>query len=143
MNFAGVSQAVRARLAGYVPLSGAVTYIGYDKPQDSAPEDVSAFPYTVIEDVVGTAFDTQTSDGGNQIIQVTTYCRPTASKSAIALADETAQATYDALHKFALTVAGSNAINCLFESSPGNLIDPDGVTRYRPMTFRVQYDDGS
>lgn len=143
MNFAGVAQAIRARLAGDATLSALVTYVGYDKPQDTRPESMVAFPYCVIEDVSATPWDTKTSDGGEQLIQVTTYARPTATRSAVDLADAAAQATYDALHKFDLAVAGSNVVNCLFDSSPGNIPDPDGFTRYRPLTFRIQYDDGS
>jgi len=142
MNFGGVSQAIVARLSGFSALSSKTNYIGYDKPQDDDPASGVAFPYTVIEDVSARPWDTDDSDGGNQLIQITTYCRPTEAKSAKALATETAQATYDALHKFDLVVSGSNVVNCLFNESPGSLIDPDGVTRYRPMTFRVVYDDG-
>lgn len=141
MNFAGVTQAVIARLGAYSPLAGAVTYIGVDKPQDGEPEDLTAFPYCVVEEVAARPWDTKSSDGGNQLIQITTFCRPSGSKSAYALANETAQAAYDALHKFDLTVSGSNVVNCLFEESPGVMPDPDGITRYRPMTFRVVYDD--
>lgn len=143
MNFAGVSQAIRARLAGDATLSALVTYIGYEKPQDTRSESMVPFPYTVIEDVSARPWDTKDSDGGEQLIQVTTYARPTASRSAIDLADAAAQATYDALHKFDLVVSGSNVVNCLFEESPGNIPDPDGFTRYRPMTFRITYDDGT
>ena len=140
MNLDGVSTAIRARLAGFTALSSAVQYIGYDKPQDDAPEDITAFPFCVIEDVTARRWDDKTSEGGNHLVQVTTFCRPTASKSAIQLAKETAQAAYDALHKFDLVVSGSNVIICLFEESPGLITDPDGVTRYQPMTFRVIYD---
>lgn len=140
MNFGAVTQAIRARLAGYSALASNVTYIGTDKPQDADPADLSAFPYCVIEPVSAVPFDTKDNDGGNELVQVTTFCRPTETKSATALADELAQAAYDALHKYDLTVSGSNAFNCLFDSSPGNLPDPDGVTRYRPMTFRVVYE---
>jgi hypothetical protein len=143
MNFAAVSQAVRARLAGDATLSALVTYVGYDKPQDTQPESSIPFPYTIIEDVAGSAWDTKTSEGGNQLIQVTTYARPTDTRSAVDIADAAAQAAYDALHKFDLVVAGSNVVNCLFDSSPGNIPDPDGFTRYRPLTFRVTYDDGT
>lgn len=143
MNFAAVSQAVRARLAGDATLAALVNYIGYDKPQDTRPEIMVPFPYTVIEDVAGTAWDTKTSDGGQQLIQITTYARPTASRSAVDLADTAAQRVYDLLHKFDLVISGSNTVNCLFEESPGNIPDPDGFTRYRPMTFRITYDDGT
>jgi hypothetical protein len=143
MNFAGVAQAIRARLAGDATLSALSTYIGYEKPQDAKPESMVPFPFTVIEDVSATPWDTKTSDGGEQLIQVTTFARPTASRSAIDLADAAAQATYDALHKFDLVVSGSNVVNCLFDSSPGNIPDPDGFTRYRPLTFRIQYDSGT
>ncbi len=143
MNLAGVSQAVRARLAGDATLSALVSYIGYDKPQDAKPESMVPFPYTVIEDVAGNAWDTKTSDGGQQLVQVTTYARPTASRSAVDLADAAAQRVYDLLHDFDLVISGSNTVNCLFEESPGNIPDPDGFTRYRPMTFRITYDDGT
>ena len=142
MNFGGVSQAIVARLGNFTALASKTNYIGYDKPQDADPASGLPFPYTVIEDVAALPWDTKTSDGGDQLIQITTYCRPTSSKSAKALATETAQATYDALHKFNLVVSGSNVVNCLFNDSPGSLIDPDGVTRYRPMTFRIVYDGG-
>ena len=143
MNFAAVSHAVRARLAGDATLSALVNYIGYDKPQDTRPESLTPFPYCVIEDVVGLAWDTKTSDGGQQLVQVTTYARPTTTRSAVDLADAAAQAAYDALHDFDIVISGSNTVNCLFTESPGNIQDPDGVTRYRPMTFRITYDDGT
>ena len=143
MNFAGVAQAVRARLAGDTTFSGLVNYIGYDKPQDTQPESLTPFPYCIIEDVTARPWDTKTSDGGEQLIQITTFCRPTATRSSVDLANATAQQVYDLLHKFDLVIAGSNTVNCLFEESPGNIPDPDGFTRYRPMTFRITYDDGT
>jgi len=142
MNFAGVAQAVRARLAGNTTFSGLVKYVGYDKPQDAQPESLTPFPYCIIEDVTARAWDTKTSEGGEQLIQITTFCRPTATRSAVDLANATAQQVYDLLHRFDLVVAGSNVVNCLFEESPGNIPDPDGVTRYRPMTFRITYESG-
>ena len=142
MNFAGVAQAVRARLVGDATLSALVTYVGYDKPQDTQPESSIPFPYTIIEDVAGTAWDTKTSEGGEQLIQITTFCRPTETRSAVDLANATAQRVYDLLHRFDLVVSGSNMVNCLFEESPGNIPDPDGATRYRPMTFRITYESG-
>lgn len=143
MNIEGVRNAIYMRLAGFSALNAITNSIGYEKPQDDEPESLMPFPYTIIEDVSGQPWDTKTSDGGEQLIQVTTYCRPTASKSAVGLANETAQAAYDALHKFDLVISGSNTVNCLFDSDGGNTPDPDGQTRYRPMTFRVVYDDGS
>jgi len=143
MNLAGVSQAVRARLAGDAALSALVKYVGYDRPQDAQPESLTPFPFCVIDDITGSAWDTKTSDGGQQLIQVTTYARATATRSAVDLANAAAQAAYDALHDFDLVIAGSNTVNCLFESTPGNMVDPDGLTRYRPMTFRITYDSGT
>lgn len=143
MNIEGVRQAIYTRLANFAALNAITQSIGYEKPQDDEAESLTPFPYTVIEDVSAQPWDTKGSDGGDQLIQVTTFCRPTASKSAVGLANEAAQATYDALHKFDLVVIGSNVVNCLFDSDGGNIPDPDGVTRYRPMTFRVQYDDGT
>lgn len=143
MNFAGVAQAVRTRLTGNAGFASLVNYIGYDNPQDADSASLTPFPYCVIEEVSTQPWDTKTSDGGEQLIQITTFARPTPTKSAVALSNEAAQAVYDLLHKFDLVVAGSNVVNCLFDDSPGNIPDPDGVTRYRPMTFRVTYDDGS
>lgn len=141
MNIQGVAQAIYARLAGYTALTSQITSIGYERPQDVAPEAVANFPYCVIDDITQQPWDTKTSDGGNQLVQVTVYARPNATKSGVTLANEAAQAIYDALHKYDLTVSGSNVVNCLFDGSPGNLADPDGVTRYKPMTFRIMYDD--
>ena len=143
MNIEGVRQAIYTRIANFAALNAITNSIGYEKPQDAEAESLTPFPFTVIEDVSSEPWDTKSSDGGEQLIQVTTFCRPTASKSAVGLANEAAQATYDALHKFDLVVNGSNVVNCLFDSDAGNIPDPDGVTRYRPMTFRVQYDDGA
>jgi pterin-4a-carbinolamine dehydratase len=152
MNFAGVSKAIIARLSNYGPLMCISHVVTYEKMQDTNPATVggdpnlfesdAAIPYTVVEDVASNPWDTKTSDGGDQLIQVTTYCRPKDFNSATDLANQTAQAAYDALHKFDLVVSGSNVVNCLFEESPGLITDPDGVTRYRPMTFRVVYDGG-
>jgi hypothetical protein len=143
MNLAGVAQAVRARLVGDATFTALVNYVGYDKPQDTQPESLTPFPYCIIEDVTATRWDTKTSDGAEQLVQITTFCRPTATRSAVDLANAAAQRVYDLLHDFDLVVSGSNVVNCLFEESPGNIPDPDGFTRYRPMTFRVQYNDGT
>lgn len=141
MKFQAVSEAIYARLSGYTALTDQVVSIGYEHPQDATPEGLSAFPYVVIEDVSQSAWDTKTSNGGNQLVQVTPYARPSASKSAVAIANEVGQAVYDALHKHDLSVSGADLVNCLFEESPGNIPDPDGITRYKPLTFRVVYDD--
>lgn len=143
MNLAGVAQAVRARLVGDATFTALVNYVGYHKPQDTQPESMTPFPYCIIEDVTTTAWDTKTSDGAEQLIQITTFARPTATRSAVDLANAAAQRVYDLLHDFDLVVSGSNVVNCLFEESPGNIPDPDGFTRYRPMTFRITYDDGT
>lgn len=143
MNLAGVAQAVRARLVGDATFTALVNYVGYDKPQDTQSESLTPFPYCIIEDVTTTRWDTKTADGAEQLVQITTFCRPTATRSAVDLANATAQRVYDLLHDFDLVVSGSNVVNCLFEESPGNIPDPDGFTRYRPMTFRITYDDGT
>jgi hypothetical protein len=145
MNFEAISKAVRARLANFTALTSISPTVTYEKSQDDTPE--SDLPYTVIEDVVSRQWDTKTSEGGEQLIQVTTYCRSryTLAKgfvSATQLANQSAQAIYDALHNFNLSVSGSNVVICQFTESPGLITDPDGVTRYRPMTFRVVYDGG-
>lgn len=142
MNIGAVSQAIINRLGNFTALSSKVSYIGVDKPQDAQAESLTPFPYCVVEEATGVAWDTKTSDGGNELVQVTVFCRPTATRSAHSLANELAQATYDALHKFELVVPGSNVVNCLFEESPGVIRDPDGKTRYRPMTFRIVYSGG-
>lgn len=139
MNLAGVAQAVRARLVGDATFTALVNYIGYDKPQDTQSESLTPFPYCIIEDVTTTAWDTKTADGAQQLVQITTFCRPTTTRSAVDLANAAAQQVYDLLHNFDLVVSGSNVVNCLFEESPGNIPDPDGFTRYRPMTFRITY----
>lgn len=143
MNLAGVAQAVRARLVGDATFTALVNYVGYDKPQDTQSESLTPFPYCIIEDVTATRWDTKTADGAEQLVQITTFCRPTATRSAVDLANAAAQQVYDLLHNFDLVVSGSNVVNCLFEESPGNIPDPDGFTRYRPMTFRITYDDGT
>lgn len=142
MNIEGIRQAIYTRLASFTALTTITESIGYEKPQDDDAASLTPFPFTVIEDVSGQPWDTKDSDGGDQLIQVTTFCRPTSSKAAVTLANEAAQAAYDALHKYELPVVTSNVVNCIFDSDGGNTPDPDGVTRYRPMTFRVQYDDG-
>lgn len=141
MNFEGVAAAIYSRLAGYTALTSLTTSIGYERPQPDMAESLMEFPFTIIEDVSSRPWDTKTSNGGDAMIQVTTYCRPTASKSAVELANETAQAAYDALHDFDLVVSGSNVVNCLLDSDSGNVADPDGVTRYRALTFVVKYGD--
>ena len=143
MNIEGIRQAIYTRLANYSALNAITQSIGYEKPQDEEAESLTPFPFTVIEDVSSQRWDTKDSDGGEQLVQITTFCRPTASKSAVGLANEAAQAVYDALHRYDLPVSGSNLVNLIFDEDGGNIPDPDGVTRYRPMTFRVQYDDGT
>ena len=143
MNTKGVAEAIRARLAGFSALAGNVEYIGFDKPQDAEPEALGPFPYKGICLISAHPWDTKTSDGGNELFQVTTFCRPTATASAYSQALELSQAAYDALHKFDLSVSGSNVVNLLWDSSPGMMTDPDGVTVYRPMDFMVVYDDGT
>lgn len=139
MNFEGVSLAIMRRLAGYTSWPTVPSYVGVDKPQDAQAEAVANFPYVVLEEVAARPWDTKTSDGGEVLFQVTAFCRPNGSMSAHAMANAMAQAAYDALHKFELTIGGSVCVNCLFEESPGVMRDPDGSTRYRPMTFRVVY----
>lgn len=139
MKFQAVAEAIYARLNGYTALTEQVTSVGYQRTQDAEPEDETQFPFVVIDDVSQRAWDTKTANGGNQLVQVTAFARPTTDKSAMTVANEVAQSVYDALHDYSLTVSGVSVVNCLFEESPGNIADPDGVTRFKPLTFRVTY----
>lgn len=141
MKFQAVAEAVYARLNGFAALTDQVISVGYQRSQDAEPEDETQFPYVVIDDVVQRPWDTKTANGGNQLVQVTVFARDKEFKSAITVANEVAQSVYDALHKYDLKVSGVTVVNCLFEETPGNIADPDGVTRFKPMTFRIIYDE--
>lgn len=141
MKFEAVRVAVFQRLAGYAPLLAITQGVGSERPQDDDAGDASQFPFTIIDEVTAQPWDTKTSNGGNQLVQVTTYARPSATASATTLANNAAQAAYDALHKYDLPISGADVVNCLFDSTPGMFKDPDGKTRYKPLVFRVVYDE--
>lgn len=139
MNTEAVLNAIYSRLSGYTALSSWAQSIGSEHPQDGDAGDASAFPYVTFSEVDSVNFDTKGTNGAVMRIQVTPWARGDASKSAKAQAAEGADIIHAALHDYALTVSGSNVVNCLWASSAGVLDDPDGVTKYKPMDFRIQH----
>lgn len=140
MNLGAVYQSVYNRLAGFTDLTSrlangaASIYTRVPQPDDAG--DDSLFPFVVIEGTSVTPWDTDDTDGAQATMSVHVYSR---SQSILEISG-IATATYDALHKYQLVIAGGNTVDCLFDNSVG-FEDPDGKTLHRVNDFLITYDE--
>lgn len=139
MNTTALQQAVYSRLAGFTDLTSKLGTSGILSrfPSPSEPEDTAAFPYVVIELPSLLPFDTKTSDGVEAIVGLHVFTRNNSDLVNRAVPD----AVYDALHKYALTIAGAATVNCTFRNRVDNMPDPDGITAHSVVQFTITYDD--
>ena len=139
MKTEAILGAVYTALTDDAGVSAFFVSVGVEHPQDTDAADMSVFPYCTINASTSAPFDDKGTTGETVSIQVTPWGRGTTSKSATAQIAEAADLIYTALNRATLTATGTNIINCLYESSPGIIDDPDGFTKYRPMMFRITY----
>jgi hypothetical protein len=126
-----LQQAVNARLSGFA----ALTAIAVGGIHDHAPQDVE-FPYVIIGENIATPADTDTTVNTDQTATVHTWSR----YRGLSEIKRMQQATYDALHRNPLTVAGAVYIDCsvILEE---NFLEPDGLTRHGVQRFMFLIDE--
>lgn len=136
MTLAALQQAVFDRLDGLrattlSDVQGVYTVV----PQPTQPEDDSAFPFISIGPIISSPADTKTSDGIEALVDVQIWSRSQSALSWRGIADE----VYAALQKYALTVTGTNVIDCRFDGTAEFMDPTDGKTWRTVLTFRVRY----
>lgn len=136
MRSEALQQAIYDRLTAYVPISGTVTGVYTDVPQNADSADDTAFPYITIGFAANSPMDTKDSNGSNTLVDVHIWSRSPSALTWRAIADD----VYDALQKHDLVIAGANLIDCRFNSAV-EYTDPDGVTKHHVSTFRITYFD--
>ena len=141
METEGILGAVYAKLAADGDVSSFAVSIGVEHPQDTDPANLSVFPYITFSASASNPFDDKDTVGEAIVVQVTPWGRGTGTKSATKQVAEGADFIHAALHRATLTATGTNIINCLYQSSPGIIEDPDGFTKYRPMLFAITYQE--
>lgn len=139
MNYQAIQTAIYTRLSGYTALTDIVQSVGYSHPQDADAGAASVFPYVTIQDVTSRPWDDKDQTGGDQVVQVSVWARPSATQGGSTVCNAVSQQVYAALHRYALTGAGLHVVNCLLSGDTGVMDDPDGATKHRAMRFRVVY----
>lgn len=132
MNLAELQQAVWTRLDDQV--GGSYAGIWHDAPQADEPEDESVFPYLTLGPYMASEYDDKEQTGGNVLFQVHIWMRIHDNLARAGLHD----AIHDALHRYGITITGTDYTNLIFEDSE-DFADPDGKTRHIVMRFRVTY----
>lgn len=132
MNIAELQQALWTRLNSQ--LSGSFVGIYHDVPQADESEDDAAYPFLTLGPYFATPFDDKGQQGGDVLFQAHIWTRTHDNLARAALRD----GVYDALHRYGITITGTDYTNLIFESSD-DLADSDGKTRHIVMRFRVTY----
>lgn len=133
-----VRKSVYARLSGYAALTSllaSATSVYGHVPQDDTSLS-AGFPYVAIGDTTSTAFDTDTSTGFDVTITVHSFSRGRSPLEALGIMGQ----VYTAMHRHALTVAGYDLIDCLWDNTAEVLQEPDGLTYHTVQRFRVTID---
>lgn len=92
----------------------------------------TAFPYAVFGAIHALPYDTKTETGFEQIVTVDIFSRYRGSKEA----KDIMQATYDTLHRAALSVSGAVFVSCEFHSADLTL-ESDGMTFHAALRFTL------
>jgi hypothetical protein len=106
-----------------------------DTPQENA-DDNAYYPFISFGPGIALPFDTKTSDGGSELVQINVWTR----ENDYADVKEIAQRVYQLLHNQSLTIAGCDHILTKMQDVDFT-IDPDGHTRRGLMFFRIIYDN--
>ena len=127
-----VQEAVYTRLAAVLDIP---VYDHVPQPVDSG--DNAKFPYVAIGDDTTIAWDTDTSDGFEITITIHSWSRSRGRLEVKTIMGE----VWDALHRYALPVAGYRTIFVYGEFSE-TFVEADGITRHGVQRFRIVIDAG-
>ena len=97
---------------------------------EAAP--ATTYPYVVIGTDTGSPWDTDDTLGGEIMVSLHFWSRAKGYKEVKTIM----QAAYDRLHRAALTKAGFNVLDCIYEFGEV-MSDPDGATKHGVQRYRL------
>ena len=115
------------------PAGGPAIYDAVPQPSDTGA--ASAFPYLVIGDDIVTAWDTDTSQGGDVLITIHIWSRKDTKREC----KQIQAALFNVLARAELTVPDHEFIGIEFETSTC-VQDPDMETQHGTSEFRMYID---
>lgn len=137
-----IQTALFTRLTGFAGLTAELAN-GADSVFDFVPQQLAdtdaEFPYLVIGDFESSEFDADDRLGYDTTVTLHTFSRYEGKREC---ADIMAQ-VYDALHRYALPVAGLNLVDCQWDGLSTIILDPDGQTRHGVQRFRILVTTGA
>lgn len=125
-----LQQSIKSRLASWPALAALSASVHDHTPQDAD------FPYVVIGEGLVTPFNVDDVLDGDHVVTLHQWSRYRGQKEV----KQMQQASYSALHRNPLTVAGATYVDCHLQSEE-NFLDDDGLTRHGVQRFIFLLDE--